>query len=95
MSIYKDYYEQHHKPRKPRIKYQKFLVRDACSYNTVYFIIKLEMKEYWHQAKAYMLDMRQNHNNDNFSDRELIEQFFIKNNIPYQIIDLPDEELFL
>ena len=95
MSIYKDYYEQHHKPRKPRTKYKSFLVRDASNYNTMHFIIKLEKKEYWDQAKAYMWDMRQNHANDGFADSELMEQFFIKNNIPYQIINLPDEELYL
>ena len=70
---------------------QEFLVRDCYD---VHFIIKLEKEEYWNQAKTYLCDMRKRANNM-LSDLEIIEQFFIENNIPYQIIDLPNETLYL
>ncbi len=96
MSILKDNYEQHHKPRKPRTKYQSFLVRDSNNYEVVYFIIKLEDKKYWQKAEEYVWKKRSEDNTYNYrSDQEIMEEYWQNNNINYQIINLPNEELYL
>ena len=96
MSIYKDYYEQHHKPRKPKIKYESFLVRDGCDCEVVYFVIKLEDAKYWSEAKEYMWKKRsEDATYDSMSDQEIMEEYWQNNNINYIIVDLPYDELFL
>jgi hypothetical protein len=96
MSIFKDYYEQHHKPRKPRTKYKSFLVRDSNEYSTVYFVIKLEEEKYWQEAKEYMWKKREEDNSYNYrDDRDIMEEYWQNNNINYNIVNLPNNELFL
>lgn len=96
MSIYKDYYEQHHKPRRPRAKYKSFLVRDSSDYEVVYFVIKLEDEKYWQEAKEYMWKKRsEDATYDSLADQEIMEEYWQNNNINYAIVDLPDDELFL
>ena len=96
MSIYKDYYEQHHKVRKPRTKYKSFLVRDSNNYDVVCFIIKLEDEKYWQEAKEYMWKKREEDNAYNYmDDQSIMEEYWQNNNINYKIIDIPNNELFL
>lgn len=96
MSIYKDYYEQNHKPRKPRTKYKYFLVRDSSDYEVVYFVIKIEDEKYWQEAKEYMWKKRsEDATYDSLSDQEIMEEYWQNNNINYIIVELPDDELFL
>ena len=96
MSIYKDYYEQNHKPRKPRTKYKYFLVRDSSDYKVVYFVIKIEDEKYWQEAKEYMWKKRSEDTTyDSMSDQEIMEEYWQNNNINYKIVNLPDNELFL
>ena len=96
MSILKDYYEQNHKPRQPRTKYQSFLVRDSSEYDVVYFVIKLEDKKYWQEAKKYMWEKRREDDTyDMVDDRSIMEEYWQNNNIKYEIIDLPKKELYL
>jgi hypothetical protein len=96
MSFYKDYYEQHHKARKPRIKYKSFLVRDSGNYQEVLFIVKLEDEKYWGEAKKYLWEKRQDDVTYSYkSDREIMEEYWQKNNINYVIVKLPDDELYL
>ena len=96
MSIFKDYYEQHHKTRKPRTKYKSFLVRDSNEYSTVYFVIKLEDEKYWQEAKEYMWEKRKEDDSYNYrDDRDIMEEYWQNNNINYNIVDLPNNELFL
>lgn len=96
MSFYKDYYEQHHKARKPRIKYKSFLVKDSGDSEAVCFIIKLENKKYWQEAKKYMWKKRKEDDAYDYkSDQEIMEEYWQKNNIKYVIVELPDDELYL
>lgn len=84
------------KPRKPRAKYQSFLVRDCSEYDVVYFVIKLEDKKYWQEAKKYMWRKREgNDAYDMVDDRSIMEEYWQNNNIKYEIIDLPNKELYL
>ena len=73
---------------------KKFLVRDACDYNVVYFIIELEDEKQWDDAKEYMEEIRDN-NDDCESDSEIMEEYWQQNNIPYNIIYMPNDELYL
>lgn len=96
MSIYKDYYEQHCKPRKPRTKYKSFLVRVDGDYESVCFIVKLEDKKHWQEAKEYMWKKRKEDKAYDFRDDvEIMEEFWNINNIKYKIVDVPNNELFL
>jgi hypothetical protein len=96
MSIYKDYYEQHHKARKPRIKYKSFLVKDSSDYQGVLFVIKLEDEKYWGEARKYLWEKRQEDDVCDYKDdREIMEEYWQKNNINYVIVDLPKDELYL
>ena len=96
MSVLKDYYEQHHKPRKPRAKYKHFLVRDSSDYEYVYAIVKLEDRKYWQEAKEYMWKKREEDiRYDSMDDQSIMEEYWQKNNIRYEWLELPDEELYL
>lgn len=96
MSIYKDYYEQHHKPRKPRTKYKRFLIRDSSDYHVVYAIIKLEDEKSWYDAKEYMWKKRSEDASYDFrEDFDIMEEYWQNNNIKYDVIVLPKEEVYL
>ena len=78
------------------IKYQSFLVRDSSEYDVVYFVIKLEDKKYWQEAKKYMWEKRREDDTyDMVDDRSIMEEYWQNNNIKYEIIDLPNKELYL
>lgn len=78
------------------IKYQSFLVRDSSEYDVVYFVIKLEDKKYWQEAKKYMWEKRREDDTyDMVDDRSIMEEYWQNNNIKYEIIGLPEKELYL
>lgn len=81
--------------KKTRTKWKTFLVRDNCNYNTIYFIIKLENQKYWDEAKEYLCKVRDSNKNNCMADSEIMEEYWNNNNIKYQMLDLPEENLYL
>lgn len=73
---------------------EKYLVRDASDYDVIYFIIEIE-EENWDIAKEYMNNLRENDEDNGLCDIEIMEEYWENNDIDYEIIELPDKELYL
>ena len=64
-----------------------YLVRDSDHKECVYGIIRLESEEQWNKALNYVIDCRKQDGRYTTSDSELIEEYFILNDIEYEWID--------
>lgn len=65
-----------------------YLVRDNYDLDFFYGVISLENKEQWYKAKEYVKECRKNEGRHLTSDAELIEEYFQRNNIKYEWINL-------
>ena len=71
-----------------------FVVRGSYDSNIPECIIKLEDKQQWEDAKNAMYKSEE-YNDNTKSDMEIMEDYFRNNNIRYEIIELPDDSLYL